>query len=94
MLWRVKLHALKQLRRRRAVANFGNARAVQTLMAKSRTRRNTRLQEGKDVTVGFTLSDVDPDFDDLDPIKALKELKQYGRVAEETKELGVIVEQI
>ena len=45
-----------------------------------------------DGTVGFTLSDVDPDFDDLDPIKALKELKQYGRVAEETEELGVMVE--
>jgi Holliday junction resolvasome RuvABC ATP-dependent DNA helicase subunit len=37
---------------------------------------------------------VDPDFDDLDPIKALKELKQYGRVAEEMEELGVMVEQI
>ena len=59
----------------RAVENFGNARAVQTLMAKARTRRDTRLQEGNDGTVGFTLSDVDPDFDDLDPIKALKELK-------------------
>ena len=43
-------------------------------MAKVRTQQNTRLQEGKDVTVGFTVSDVDPDFDDLDPIKALKEL--------------------
>ena len=76
------------------MANFGNARAVQTLMAKARTRRNTRLQECKDGTVGFTVSDVDPDFDDLDPIKALKELKQYGRVAEEMEELGVMVEQI
>ena len=33
----VKLHALKQLGQRRAVANFGNVRAVQTLMAKVRT---------------------------------------------------------
>jgi hypothetical protein len=76
------------------VANISNAQAVQTLMAKARTRRNTRLQEGKDGTVGFKLSDVDPDFDDLDPIKELKELTQYGRVAEEMEALGVMVEQI
>ena len=44
--------------------------------------------------MGSTLSDVDPDFYDLDPIKALKELKQCGRVAEEMEELGVMVEQI
>jgi hypothetical protein len=81
LLWRVKLHAVKQLGRRRAVtvANFGNSRAMQTLMAKARTRRNIRLQEGKDGTVGFTLSDVDPDFDDLDPIKAMKELDAWQR---------------
>ena len=63
-------------------------------MAKARTRRNTRLQEGTDGTVGFKVSDVDPDFDDLDPMKALKELKQYRRVAEGMEELGVMVEQI
>ena len=44
--------------------------------------------------MGFTSPDVDPDFDDLDPIKALKELKQYGRVAEEMEELGGMLEQI
>ena len=38
MPWRVKLHAVEQLGRRQAVANFGNARALQTLMAKARTR--------------------------------------------------------
>jgi hypothetical protein len=74
MPWRGKLHAVKQLGRRRAVANFGNARAVQMLMAKARTRRNTRFQEGKDGAVGFRLSDLDPDSDDLDSIKALNEL--------------------
>ena len=63
-------------------------------MAKVRTRRNTQLQEGKDGTAGFILSDVDPDFDHLNPIKAMKELKQYGRVAEEMEELGVMMEQI
>ena len=51
--------------------------------------QNTRLHEGKDGTVGFILSDVDPDFDDLDP---MKELKQYGRVAKEMEELGVILD--
>ena len=76
------------------MGNFGNALAMQTLMAKARTRRSMRLQEGKDVTVGFTVSDVDPDFDDLNPLKAMKKLKQYGRVAEEMEELGVMVEQI
>ena len=60
--WRVKLHAVKQLRRRRAVANFGNARAVQTLMAKVAMRRNAQLQEGNDGTVGCTFSDVDLDL--------------------------------
>ena len=94
MSWRVKLHAVKQLGRQRAVSNFGNARAVQTLMAKAWTRRNTRFQEGKDGAVGFTLSDSDLDFDDLDSIKELWELKQYGRVAEEIEELGVMMEQI
>ena len=44
-------------------------------MAKAKTQRNTRLQERRDGTVGFILSDVDFDFDDLDPIKALNELK-------------------
>ena len=39
--------------------------------------------------MGFILSDVDSD-----PIKALKELKQYGRVAEAMEELGVMAEQI
>ena len=53
MPWRVKLHAVKQLGRRRAV-NFGNARAVQTLMAKARTQQNTQLQEGQDGMVGFS----------------------------------------
>jgi hypothetical protein len=94
MPWRVKLHAVNQLGRRRVVPNYGPARAMQTLMAKTQVQRNTQLQEGKDGTVGFTVSDVDPDFDDLDPIKALKEVKQYGRVAEEMDELGVVVEQI
>ena len=37
---------------------------------------------------------MDPYFDDLNPIKALKELKQYGHVAEGMEELRVMVEQI
>ena len=44
--------------------------------------------------MGFTVSDVDTNFYDLDRIKALKELKEYGRVAEQMEELGVMVEQI
>ena len=37
---------------------------------------------------------MDPDFNDLDPIKAMKELKQDRRVVEEIEELGVMAEQI
>ena len=73
MPWWVNLHAVKHLGQRQAVAKFGNARAVQTLMAKAKTRRNTQLQEGTDGT-GFTVSDVDPDFDDSHS-RVVKELK-------------------
>ena len=41
MPWRVKLHALKQLGRQRAVETFVNARAVRMLMVKVRTQQNT-----------------------------------------------------
>jgi AAA+ superfamily predicted ATPase len=89
----VKSHAVRQLAKQRALANFGNARAVQTLLANARARLQARLaQEGG--TKDFTTADVDPDLDEQDPKRALEELKAYGRVADELAELGLMVNQL
>ena len=77
----VKLHAVEQLAKRRALPNFGNARAVETLVANAKIRRQARLSEGKDLTKHFVVHDVNPDLEDQDPKRALEELRTYGNVA-------------
>ena len=76
------------------MANFGNVRAVQTLLANARARRQERLQAtGGRHSDPFTVGDVDPDLEDQDPVAALAELAQYETVAEQLRELGLMVAQ-
>jgi hypothetical protein len=89
MPWRVKFLATKQLSSGKLWQCASGADADG--QGEDATQHAIARRQG---LVGFALFDVDPDFDDLDSIKAMKELKQYGRVAEVMEELGVMVEQI
>jgi len=90
----VKLHAVQELAKRRSLPNFGNARAVQTLVTKARPRREKRLREDPRGVLDFTVTDIDPDLEDQDPQKALADLQKFGNVGMELSDLGVIVQQV
>ncbi len=63
---RVKLHAVKSLARRRAMANFGNARNVTTLLSNAKLRFETRkiASAAGEKPTEFSIDDVDPDVMD------------------------------
>lgn len=49
----VKIHAVEQLAKRRSMANFGNARAVKTLVMNAKSRLTERVKRGTDETTSL-----------------------------------------
>jgi replication-associated recombination protein RarA len=88
----VKIHAVEQLAKRRSMANFGNARAVKTLVMNAKSRLTERVKRGTGRNDEFEKSDVDPDLEDQDPHRALEELRKFGGLAaDQLAKLGEMV---
>jgi len=90
----VKWHMIKMLTKRRALANFGNASAVKTLLSNAiemLTARERKQQQRVGMRT-LTLEDVDPNRDDdTDTEKALSILEGFGSVERELRDLGKMV---
>jgi SpoVK/Ycf46/Vps4 family AAA+-type ATPase len=84
-----KVHAVEQLAKRRSMPNFGNARAVKTLVSNAKARLTERVQSKGALKDFFVVSDVDPDLEDQDSKRALDELWRFGgSAAEQLAKLG------
>ena len=85
-----KLHAVKLLAKRRTLPNFGNARAVKSLVANSVQRMESRLTQMPGQARQLELDDVEEGASKKqdDPLRALEKLKGYGRIEEEMRSLG------
>lgn len=63
MEMKIKIEAVQELSKRRALPNFGNARAVMTLLANAKTRMQERIAANpNDDAFRFVASDVNPDL--------------------------------
>lgn len=92
---RVKLHAVQMLAKRRNMANFGNARDAKSIVSTAKQRLSARLEQSSSSSsaagggAALTFDDLDPDFAaQSDPERALEEIKSFGQIEVEMRELG------
>lgn len=84
----IKLHLVRQLSKRRALPNFGNAGAIKVMLADTKRKMVARCQaEGKMDNQEVILADIG-EGEPNDPMRVLEELADLGDFKQKLEDLG------